>query len=74
MTGPATDRTVVLVGTLDTKGDEYAFLRARLEQAGVPVLVVDVGTAGAAAHAARRDPRRRGRRRRLRPHCRRRRG
>ncbi|MGZ4538965.1 MAG: Tm-1-like ATP-binding domain-containing protein [Blastococcus sp.] len=46
MTGPATDRTVVLVGTLDTKGDEYAFLRARLEQAGVPVLVVDVGTQG----------------------------
>ena len=40
------DRTVVLVGTLDTKGDEYAFLRARLEDAGLRVLVVDVGTLG----------------------------
>jgi uncharacterized protein (UPF0261 family) len=36
--------TVVLVGTLDTKGAEYAFLRERLLQAGLAVLVVDVGT------------------------------
>src|SRR4051794_18975899 len=38
--------TVVLVGTLDTKGDEYAFLRDRLRQAGVATLLVDVGTQG----------------------------
>ena len=38
--------TVVLVGTLDTKGDEYAFLRERLHQAGVATLLVDVGTQG----------------------------
>ena len=38
--------TVVLVGTLDTKGTEYAFLRERLEQAGVATLLVDVGTQG----------------------------
>jgi uncharacterized protein (UPF0261 family) len=38
--------TVVLVGTLDTKGEEYAFLRERLEQAGVATLLVDVGTLG----------------------------
>src|SRR3954469_19444254 len=38
--------TVVLVGTLDTKGDEYAFLRDRLRQAGVDTLLVDVGTHG----------------------------
>jgi uncharacterized protein (UPF0261 family) len=38
--------TVVLVGTLDTKGREYAFLRGRLEQAGVATLLVDVGTQG----------------------------
>ena len=38
--------TVVLVGTLDTKGEEYAFLRERLERAGVATLVVDVGTQG----------------------------
>jgi uncharacterized protein (UPF0261 family) len=34
---------VVLVGTLDTKGHEYAFLRERLREAGVDVLVVDAG-------------------------------
>jgi uncharacterized protein (UPF0261 family) len=42
-----TEPTVVLVGTLDTKGVECAFLRARLEDAGVRVVVVDVGTQGA---------------------------
>ncbi|WP_138731786.1 Tm-1-like ATP-binding domain-containing protein [Modestobacter excelsi] len=40
--------TVVLVGTLDTKGDEYAFLRDRLQAAGVGTLLVDVGTQGVA--------------------------
>ena len=35
--------TVVLAGTLDTKGHEYAFLRDRLHEHGVDVLVVDVG-------------------------------
>jgi uncharacterized protein (UPF0261 family) len=35
--------TVVLVGTLDTKGREYAFLRERLLAAGVDVIVVDAG-------------------------------
>lgn len=38
------DPTVVLVGTLDTKGDEYAYLRDRLRLHGVNVLLVDVGT------------------------------
>jgi len=38
------DKTVVLVGTLDTKGDEYRYLRERLELAGVRTLLVDVGT------------------------------
>ena len=35
--------TVVLVGTLDTKGHEYAFLRDRVREHGVDVLLVDVG-------------------------------
>src|SRR5438094_759217 len=35
--------TVVLLGTLDTKGREYAFLRERLLEQGVDVLVVDAG-------------------------------
>jgi uncharacterized protein (UPF0261 family) len=39
-----TSPTVVLVGTLDTKGDEYAFLRERLLAAGLDVVLVDVGT------------------------------
>lgn len=38
------DPTVVLVGTLDTKGDEYAYLRDRLRLHGVNTLLVDVGT------------------------------
>ena len=37
------ERTVVLLGTLDTKGREYAFLRERLREHGVDVLVVDAG-------------------------------
>jgi uncharacterized protein (UPF0261 family) len=39
-------RAVVLVGTLDTKGREYAFVRDRLLAADVPVIVVDVGVLG----------------------------
>jgi uncharacterized protein (UPF0261 family) len=35
--------SVVLLGTLDTKGAEYAFLRDRLLEHGVEVLVVDAG-------------------------------
>ena len=39
-------RSVVLVGTLDTKGPEHAFVRDRLREAGVAVIVVDVGVLG----------------------------
>src|SRR5690349_1194683 len=35
---------VLLIGTLDTKGEELAFLRSRLRRAGVDVLLADVGT------------------------------
>ncbi len=38
--------TVLIVGTLDTKGDELGFAAARLRDAGVDVLVADAGTAG----------------------------
>jgi uncharacterized protein (UPF0261 family) len=37
------DATVVLVGTLDTKGVEYTFLRDRLREQGVAVVLVDAG-------------------------------
>ena len=36
--------TVVLVGTHDTKGEEYGWLRAQLEAAGCSVTAVDVGS------------------------------
>jgi uncharacterized protein (UPF0261 family) len=35
--------TVVLLGTLDTKGHEYEYLRERLRDHGVEVLLVDAG-------------------------------
>ena len=35
--------TVVLLGTLDTKGHEYAYLRDRLKEQGVDVILVDAG-------------------------------
>jgi uncharacterized protein (UPF0261 family) len=39
--------TVVLLGTLDTKGEEYDFLRRRVREEGVNVLLVDTGVLGA---------------------------
>jgi len=35
---------VLLIGTLDTKGEEIGFLRSRLLEAGVDVLLADAGT------------------------------
>jgi uncharacterized protein (UPF0261 family) len=40
----ASSSTVLLLGTLDTKGSEYAYVRDRLAEMGVGVLVVDAGT------------------------------
>src|SRR5260370_35998166 len=37
------EKTVVLVGTLDTKGAEYQYMRDRLALAGVKTILVDVG-------------------------------
>jgi uncharacterized protein (UPF0261 family) len=39
-------RTVVLVGTLDTKGREYAFFAERIREHGVDVVLVDAGILG----------------------------
>jgi uncharacterized protein (UPF0261 family) len=36
--------TVVLVGTLDTKEQEYRWLRDQLAEAGCDVTTIDVGT------------------------------
>jgi uncharacterized protein (UPF0261 family) len=38
--------TVVAIGTLDTKGAEYGFLRERLREHGVDVILVDAGILG----------------------------
>jgi uncharacterized protein (UPF0261 family) len=37
---------VVLVGTLDTKGREYAYFRERIRECGVDVVLVDAGILG----------------------------
>lgn len=42
----AAQPAVALVGSLDTKADEYAFVRDRLADAGVKTLVVDTGVLG----------------------------
>src|SRR5262249_15629877 len=50
---PAQRKTmsVLLVGTLDTKGNEFEYVRDRLKAAGVPVLVADAGVMGPPAFA-----------------------
>ncbi|MFC1983968.1 Tm-1-like ATP-binding domain-containing protein [Chloroflexota bacterium] len=35
-------RTVVLLGTLDTKGEEYTFIRAVLQERGLDTILIDV--------------------------------
>jgi uncharacterized protein (UPF0261 family) len=40
------DRTVVLVGALDTKGDEFAFVKRLIQEQGLRTLVVDFGVLG----------------------------
>lgn len=37
---------VLLIGTLDTKGSEYAYVRGRLHAMGVGTLVIDLGVLG----------------------------
>jgi uncharacterized protein (UPF0261 family) len=39
-------KTIALIGTLDTKGEEFSFLRARIESAGLRTLMIDVGVLG----------------------------
>ena len=46
MTKEEARATVVLVGTLDTKGLAYAYLRDRIREHGAEVLLIDVGVLG----------------------------
>ncbi len=48
MTRKAVAKTVALIGTFDTKGEEFAFLRDRIEIAGLLTLMIDVGVLGTA--------------------------
>lgn len=36
-------KTIALIGTLDTKGEELSFLRDRIEKAGLKTIMIDVG-------------------------------
>lgn len=38
--------TIAILGTMDTKGDEHAFVAKQIEQRGHRTLVIDVGTLG----------------------------
>ena len=41
-----TKKVVAIVGALDTKGAEYAFLKQQIESQGVGTLMIDVGIFG----------------------------
>src|SRR5688572_5688492 len=45
-------KTVLLIGTLDTKGPEYAFVRDLIHARGVNTIVMDLGTLGEPSFAA----------------------
>lgn len=40
------EKTIAIVGALDTKGREFAFLKAEIEKRGFRTLVIDVGVLG----------------------------
>ncbi len=42
-------KTIAIVGALDTKGDEFAFVKSEIEQRGRGTLVIDTGVIGASA-------------------------
>jgi uncharacterized protein (UPF0261 family) len=46
MTAEPEPRAVLLIGTFDTKGAEYGFVRDRIVAAGHPVVLMDIGILG----------------------------
>jgi uncharacterized protein (UPF0261 family) len=44
-------KTIAILGALDTKGQEFAFLKAEIEKRGCHTLVVNIGVLGAPAFA-----------------------
>jgi uncharacterized protein (UPF0261 family) len=49
---PIIPKTIALIGTFDTKGEEFSFLRERIESAGQRTMMIDVGVLGSPAFAA----------------------
>jgi len=49
---PAIPKTIALIGTFDTKGEEFSFLRDRIESAGLRTMMIDVGVLGGPPFAA----------------------
>ena len=45
MTKPS--KTVAILGTLDTKGDEHAYAAKLISDSGLSTLLIDVGTGSA---------------------------
>ena len=39
-------KTICLLGALDTKGPEYAFVKERIEEQGLETFIIDVGVLG----------------------------
>jgi uncharacterized protein (UPF0261 family) len=49
---PIIPKTIALIGTFDTKGEEFSFLRDRIESAGPRTIMIDVGVLGGPPFAA----------------------
>jgi uncharacterized protein (UPF0261 family) len=49
---PIIPKTIALIGTFDTKGEEFSFLRDRIESAGLRTMMIDVGVLGSPPFAA----------------------
>jgi uncharacterized protein (UPF0261 family) len=45
----ATNKTVVIIGTLDTKSEQLQFLKERIASRGHRALIMDVSTGGASS-------------------------
>ncbi|HNP73153.1 MAG TPA: Tm-1-like ATP-binding domain-containing protein, partial [Kouleothrix sp.] len=40
-------KPIAIIGALDTKGAEFAYLRERIQSYGAPTLTIDIGVVGA---------------------------
>jgi uncharacterized protein (UPF0261 family) len=49
-------KTIALIGTFDTKGEEFSFLRSCIESAGLRAMTIDVGVLGSSPFVADISP------------------